>query len=256
MTIVELHPHPAAELFPMMTGADFDALMDDIKQHGQREPIIVIGDAILDGRNRYAACLRLGVEPKIKEWDGKQTPEEFVASMNLHRRHLNSSQRGMIAARLVTATVGRPKGNNPELGNLTIRKAGELLGVSKGTMDNSRTVLANATDDEIAAVDRGEVAVDTLAKQIREKLPPKEREARRNGGSMHPGIAARIEQQRLDSLQWQQLKQALLVFGNFPRAADVVPVVRKMDRSQTTDKYLIRALNWLEAFANEWTKHG
>ena len=36
---MEYESHPAADLFPMMTDAELDALGEDMLQHGQREPI-------------------------------------------------------------------------------------------------------------------------------------------------------------------------------------------------------------------------
>ena len=62
-----------------------------------------IGDRILDGRNSYRACLQLGLAPRFQPWDGAGTPEAFVVSNNLHRRHLNESQRALVAARLANA---------------------------------------------------------------------------------------------------------------------------------------------------------
>jgi N6-adenosine-specific RNA methylase IME4/ParB-like chromosome segregation protein Spo0J len=101
-----LKPHPAADLFPMMGEAELNELAADIRQRGQLEPIIVITtgkeDLILDGRNRYEACRRAEVEPYLLTWDQEldptASPTAFVLSKNLHRRHLNESQRGLIGA--------------------------------------------------------------------------------------------------------------------------------------------------------------
>ncbi len=54
-----MQAHPAAEMFPMMVGGDLAALIADIRDHGQREPIIVHEGLILDGRNRLHACQTL-----------------------------------------------------------------------------------------------------------------------------------------------------------------------------------------------------
>jgi ParB-like chromosome segregation protein Spo0J len=109
MEPVQLVQHQAAKLFPPMDAAAFKELKADIKANGQLSPIIVIGDLILDGSNRYRACLDLKIEPKTVEWDGSGgTPLAFVVAMNLKRRHLSASQRALIAARMVNVEVGRP----------------------------------------------------------------------------------------------------------------------------------------------------
>jgi hypothetical protein len=56
---------------------------------------------IIDGRNRYRACRELGIEPKIQIWDGKGSLVEFVVSLNLHRRHLDSGQRAAVAVEIL-----------------------------------------------------------------------------------------------------------------------------------------------------------
>jgi N6-adenosine-specific RNA methylase IME4 len=98
-----LKAHPAADLFPMMTSAEIDQLAADIQQRGQIHPILTTGDnLVLDGRNRLEACRRAGVEPYVLVWDGDgdpfASPTAFVLSANLHRRHLNESQRALVGA--------------------------------------------------------------------------------------------------------------------------------------------------------------
>ncbi len=95
----EMQFHGMANVFPMMpeTSKEFKALVDDMKEHGQREPILLSRDGrILDGRNRYRACRKLGTEPAVRTYDGDESPSvlmELVLSLNIHRRHLTPKER-------------------------------------------------------------------------------------------------------------------------------------------------------------------
>lgn len=90
--------HDAANLFPMLGAIEFTRLCKDVDEHGQRESIILDGEGrIIDGRNRAAACQRLGIEPRTETYDGKATVD-LVISLNVHRRHLTPSQLATVAA--------------------------------------------------------------------------------------------------------------------------------------------------------------
>ena len=60
--------HPVANIFPMMSKSEFQELKDDILQNGLIEPIWTYQDKIIDGRNRYTACIEIGVKPRFKKW--------------------------------------------------------------------------------------------------------------------------------------------------------------------------------------------
>jgi site-specific DNA-methyltransferase (adenine-specific) len=89
--------HKICNIFPMMSEEEYLQLVLDIKAHGLREPIWTYQGKIIDGRNRYRACIELGIEPRYREWDGQGSLVQFVVSLNLHRRHLTSSQKAAIA---------------------------------------------------------------------------------------------------------------------------------------------------------------
>src|SRR5437867_1808404 len=97
-----LEVHPAADIFPLLEGAEFEALVEDIRSNGLQNPIQLDaeGRMILDGRNRLGACRKAGVEPLFERWRGKGAALEAVISLNVHRRHMNESQRALVAGRL------------------------------------------------------------------------------------------------------------------------------------------------------------
>lgn len=97
--------HKLCRLFPEITGDDFKALVADIKANGLRQPIITLDDQILDGQNRFNACMACGIKPQFDKFIGDD-PLAFVISQNMARRHLTDSQRAVIAAEIATAKRG------------------------------------------------------------------------------------------------------------------------------------------------------
>lgn len=96
-----LNFHPAANLLPAIWMTDkpaFEELCNDIATNGLIEPIWMHEGLIIDGRNRYMACRKTGVEPRFREWEGQGGDViSFVISLNLKRSHLTSGQKAMIA---------------------------------------------------------------------------------------------------------------------------------------------------------------
>lgn len=97
---MKLKSHPVADLYPL-NDADVERLVESICDHGQLEPIRLTADGlILDGRNRYQACQKIGVEPKTETLP-EMTEEELTnlaRAYNGDRRDLTKSQRAAVAA--------------------------------------------------------------------------------------------------------------------------------------------------------------
>jgi len=98
--VKKLKFHELCELFPLMTEEELDLLAEDIKENGLLEPILLYHGTILDGRNRYLACQRAGVAPEFEELE-TDDPMSYVIGLNLHRRHLTSGQKAVLAVRLI-----------------------------------------------------------------------------------------------------------------------------------------------------------
>jgi hypothetical protein len=140
-----LSVHPAADLFPMMSGAELRELGEDIKRNGLRYPVILwaknVRDGkhgpvqLLDGRNRLDAMELVGIPIEITQSgncrqvyigpvkDGDRSvaqtiggcdPYEYVISANIYRRHLTPEQKRELIGKLLKA--------KPESSNLQIAK--------------------------------------------------------------------------------------------------------------------------------------
>jgi hypothetical protein len=101
--------HPAADLFPTMSDDELDELAADIAKNGLLQPVVFLGEELLDGRNRIAALHRIPDEVRrekiardINEGESSiiypflEDPIGYVLSANLHRRHLNREQKSAV----------------------------------------------------------------------------------------------------------------------------------------------------------------
>lgn len=217
--------HPLADLFPLITGTDFEALVADIRDHGLREPIILHDKQILDGRNRYRAMQQLvetgevlgdgwghrrgeALTPSVLEppqlWfnaynhalDGD--PLAWVISKNLKRRHLDESQRSMVASKLATMRQGErtdlvePSANLPKVDQ---QAAARLLNVSSRSLRSARTVREHGAPALAEAVEQGKVAVST-AETIARAAPAEQAEILEAAGGDEKKILAAAKEIR------------------------------------------------------------
>lgn len=170
----QLEFHEASNIFPLIEGNEFDDLVSDIKRNGQRVSIKIFGDKILDGRNRYRACLHASIEPKIEHVLSCDDPVAYVLSLNLHRRHLTPSQASMCAARARDVYEKQAKErqgkrndlveNLPPSENTKARDAaGKAFNVSGKSVDHATRVITKGIPELAKAVDEGRMAVSTAA---------------------------------------------------------------------------------------------
>lgn len=155
--------HPLANIFPLIEGSEFDALVADIRENGVHEPIVLLDGKILDGRNRYRASLVAGEDFETIEYVG-ENPVAYVVSLNLRRRHLDESQRALVAARLANMRQGeRTDLASNEAKSVSQSDAATLLNVSRSGVQRAREVLEEGAPELVAAVERGAVSVSAAA---------------------------------------------------------------------------------------------
>jgi len=266
---VSLEAHPLAELFPMMEGEQFANLVYDIEMHGLREPIITHEGKILDGRNRYAACARLDIEPLTRPWDGKGDPLSYVISKNLNRRHLDDSQRAMVATKIATLRSQDTLKTGDTLPVtqhfVTQSKAADLMNVSGRTVQKARVVVERGIPELQRAVEGGRVSV-SAAEEVARRPEEQQREIVMRGDKAIVAAArelrekpkaskaqeAHYERKRENAVVWQQLKDALDLIRGMPHVDDVVRIVRANDRAGFVEARLARAVRFMEDFSNAW----
>lgn len=175
--------HPAADKFPLISGSEFEELKKDIKEHGQLEPIEMLDGQVIDGRNRLKACLELEIEPKKQDWTGIGSVIEYIISKNIHRRHLDESQRAMIAADLQellkeeglkNMSLAGEKGlaNLPKVNSRD--EAAKKMNVSSRSVGDANKVKKNGTPELQKEVRDGKLPVSTAA--VVAELPKEEQE--------------------------------------------------------------------------------
>ncbi len=174
--------HPLANLFPFVSREDFDQLVGDIRSQGLRNKISRVDGQIFDGRSRYFACREAGIEPVFEEWAGSGNLLRDVISLNLIRRHLNESQRAMLAAKLLplleqqiaegkkVADPSRKGANLHRNKKAATKQAAERMNVSKRTVQHAEKVLASKNAAIISKVEAGELAVSRAEKQLSDSL--------------------------------------------------------------------------------------
>jgi hypothetical protein len=131
--------HDLANEYPLIEGDEFDNLVEDIAKRGIRHPIDIFEGRILDGRNRYRAakvCGHTFGAINFKTFIGTYSEaEEHVASMNGHRRNLDTKQKQALIKRKIT--------RHPDYSDPAIAR---LVGCDKKTVKGVREKMIEAVE--------------------------------------------------------------------------------------------------------------
>lgn len=179
---MELQAHKFADIFPMIEGDSFEELKKDIKEQGLQQTIITYEGKILDGRNRYKACKEIGIEPRFEEYKGNN-PLQFVISLNLKRRHLNESQRAVVASKLANMNWGGDRSKSP-IGDLTQEEAAKIMNVSERSIQRIKQIEREAPE-KLKDIELGNKRADEVISEIkiekRKEYIAEQRQAIANG---------------------------------------------------------------------------
>jgi len=116
--------------------------------------------SILDGGNRLRACEINGCKPRITRWDGKPGEElTFVISQNVKCRHLNESQRALIASKLASLRHGQRQ-TGESAGVPTQAEAAEMMQVSERIVRSARKVREEAPANVTHLVEVGRLTLN------------------------------------------------------------------------------------------------
>jgi predicted regulator of amino acid metabolism with ACT domain len=158
-----------------MIAKEFNELVDDIRENGLREPVIMFENKILDGRSRYLACKRAKVKPIFKEL-GEEDPALFVISTNLRRRNLSQDQKAMALTKIVGFSSGwQPEGRPKKLGpggTVSAEQAAKTAGVGTRTIKRAKAVSRKSVK-KAAEVMAGEKTLKQALQEIKEEQEAK-----------------------------------------------------------------------------------
>lgn len=173
--------HPYSEIFPLIEGAEFDALVADIRAQGLREKIWLYEGKVLDGRNRFLACQKAKVRPAFRKFTGKDALA-FVVSLNIARRHLTVEQRAFAGARI--ATLQRGDNQHTARAVSSQEEIAEQLGVSADSIQRARKVIEHGSRALQQAAEGGDVPLKKAASVV--DLPKSEQIAAANKPAAKP----------------------------------------------------------------------
>ena len=175
--------HEITDLFPLLEGNEYDELVADIRANGLRQKIVLYDGKILDGRNRYRACLEGGIEPRFELFYGDNDKAlSNVISLNLKRRHLDESQRASIAGRIADLPHGGSSASDKFAAPPTQARAAAAVRDIRSPKEDNASIVSTTefppksiklTDTDIAEIMGARAGLMMVGKRIQKIAVPK-----------------------------------------------------------------------------------
>jgi len=162
--------HRFGTLLPPADEQTLAGMEADMRKHGQREAITTYKGEMVDGCNRASLCKKIGIEPRYEEFKGSEAELlQFVLAKNVYRRHLTTSQRAIIGAKMSEKSKSD---ENPQICGLFKQpEAAKAMNVSLRQVEDAARLLREGSPELIAKVERGEETIHAALKEIKPAKP-------------------------------------------------------------------------------------
>lgn len=154
-------------LIPQLAADEYELLEASIKAEGCRDALVVWGDILIDGHNRYEICQKHSVQfqTTAREFDSREDVVIWMVNNQLARRNITSFVRGELALRMKSAIADKAKAN--QLANL---KQGKEVPVLQSLAErvNTRAEVAKAADMSQETIRKVEKVAEAAPEQIKE----------------------------------------------------------------------------------------
>lgn len=181
-------------LFPL-SSEELNQLRENIVRDGCLEPLVVWGDTLVDGHNRYKICTEntIPFTTVSKEFSDRGEVIEFILRTQLGRRNLSDFHKNEIALRYKDVLAKKAKerqlaGVKSEGGvalassdakvsdrsGKTAKQLADIAGTSEASITRTQTILEKGSPEDIKEVRDGKASISGKAKEIKARDKPTE----------------------------------------------------------------------------------
>lgn len=179
-------------LIPAPTDEEYKGLEQSILSEGCRDALVLWGDILIDGHNRYEICTKhgIGFETIQRDFASRDDVKLWMMKNQLARRNLNDFQRIEITHKCEDAVKAKAKERQYKGGNQYTERVGEkfpegskgrandelgsMAGVSGKTYEHAVEVLEKAPEPVVEATRNNDLSIN-MAHTVT-KLEPEEQQ--------------------------------------------------------------------------------
>lgn len=176
-------------LIPPLSPEERQGLESSLLKEGCRDALVLWGDILIDGHNRYEICTKHNIPYKTvqREFGSREAVIEWIILNQFGRRNLPAHERARLALRLKPVIAEKARENQGQRNDLTSSKflenvvrehtddkIAKTAGVSTETIRKVERIEEDAPAPVVLASRKGEISVNA-AYQVT-KLEPEEQE--------------------------------------------------------------------------------
>lgn len=168
-------------LIPPLTAEEYKGLEESIVREGCRDPLVLWGDTLIDGHNRWEICAKHGGIPfqtVQREFENREDAIRWIIMNQFGRRNLPAYERARLALRLKPILAEQAKerqGTRTDIvqnsaqcyGSKTREDIARAAGVSHDTIHKVETIEAKADDQLKADILAGKTSINQAYQQVR-----------------------------------------------------------------------------------------